>query len=438
MEIETIQKKIGDSTYEIQMINHENQYYYSASDIAKIFEYGSTKCVTSLADNNNKIKLDMTNIVYKKGSGKSVFINKEGIKNILIRTSNKNISSIALSFDIELTENLIEEMVKQKLGDTDYEIQIINNEKCIYYHANTIVKLLEYKSSSVVQKMDIKHRILLKEIYDKYKGTKLGNMIFFTEEGLKSLLITSKNSKAREISSLLNIDLFSRDIINEENKVTKTVKLIKQKIGDSDYEVQTIFDGTQIYYNAQEMLDIIGYKDPSTAIRIIDNEYKKHLNEIHDGYTGYLGKTNFITEKGIKQLLIKSRKQKSYEIAKLFKIDICEKIELKEQESIRKIMKAFSHEKMKYQKICGDYRIDLYFKKYRLAIECDEHGHRNYCDTEEKIRENFLIDHLDCKFVRFNPDIKNFDVFDVISEIHKNMVEICIEEQKANNNSDFE
>jgi very-short-patch-repair endonuclease len=63
------------------------------------------------------------------------------------------------------------------------------------------------------------------------------------------------------------------------------------------------------------------------------------------------------------------------------------------------------------------YYIDLYFPDYRIAVECDEEGHRRYSPKEERKRENYIEQRLNCIFVRFNPDSPKFNIGDVINEI---------------------
>ena len=69
---------------------------------------------------------------------------------------------------------------------------------------------------------------------------------------------------------------------------------------------------------------------------------------------------------------------KAADIAKIFDIDICNKVLYEEQETIDCIMKAFrGGKKMIFQHTIGKHRIDLYFPDHKLAIECDEFGHKD-------------------------------------------------------------
>ena len=91
----------------------------------------------------------------------------------------------------------------------------------------------------------------------------------------------------------------------------------------------------------------------------------------------------------------------------------------KEQESIQNITDAFKGEEMLSQYNVNGYRIDLYFPKYKIAIECDELGHRDR-DVSYEIKRQMCIENLlSCQFIRFNPDAEDFSIFKVINEIFK-------------------
>lgn len=89
----------------------------------------------------------------------------------------------------------------------------------------------------------------------------------------------------------------------------------------------------------------------------------------------------------------------------------------KEQETIGQIVRALAFTECVHQYPVGVYRIDLYLPYYRIAIECDEFGHNDRDGRYESARERFIRTALDCTFVRYNPDSKCFDVFEVISRV---------------------
>ena len=78
----------------------------------------------------------------------------------------------------------------------------------------------------------------------------------------------------------------------------------------------------------------------------------------------------------LKEIVTKSRKLQALELAKPLVINIHkQKFLPKEQETISIIMQVFKGLKMIDQYTIDNYRIDLYFPKHKLAIECDEFDH---------------------------------------------------------------
>ena len=63
-------------------------------------------------------------------------------------------------------------------------------------------------------------------------------------------------------------------------------------------------------------------------------------------------------------------------------------------------------------------QIDLYFHKYKLAIEVDELGHNDRNIDYEIQRQQALERELSCVFIRINPDAVDFSIFKEINKIH--------------------
>ena len=84
---------------------------------------------------------------------------------------------------------------------------------------------------------------------------------------------------------------------------------------------------------------------------------------------------------------------------------------------------------LKRQYKFNKYIVDLYFLDYKLVIECDEYGHTDRDPNYEKTRESYITS-LGNKMIRFNPNIKNFDLSNVIKNINNvifNVVETVIQ-----------
>ena len=86
-------------------------------------------------------------------------------------------------------------------------------------------------------------------------------------------------------------------------------------------------------------------------------------------------------------------------------------INTKEQTVINSIKDAFEGENMQTQYTVLNYRIDLYFHKYKLAIEVDELGHADRNIDNEIDRQRALEREISCVFIRINPDEKDFNFF---------------------------
>ena len=96
-------------------------------------------------------------------------------------------------------------------------------------------------------------------------------------------------------------------------------------------------------------------------------------------------------------------------------------INTKEQTVLESIKNAFEGEDMQTQYSVLGYRIDIYFHKYKLAIEVDELGHADRNLSNEIERQKVLEKELDCVFIRINPDEKNFNISREINKIHRHI-----------------
>ena len=78
----------------------------------------------------------------------------------------------------------------------------------------------------------------------------------------------------------------------------------------------------------------------------------------------------------------------------------------KEPSVLTKIMKLFAKEEILLQHFVLSYKINVCFPKYKLAIEFDERRHRARKKRDEDERQKVIKEHLDCYFIRINPDGK--------------------------------
>ena len=94
-------------------------------------------------------------------------------------------------------------------------------------------------------------------------------------------------------------------------------------------------------------------------------------------------------------------------------------INTKEQNVLQTIKDAFKGEDFKFQHSESRYRIDLYFQKNKIAVEVDEYGHPNRDNNYETQTEEILKKKLGCVFIRINPDEQNFNIFNAINIIRR-------------------
>ena len=100
----------------------------------------------------------------------------------------------------------------------------------------------------------------------------------------------------------------------------------------------------------------------------------------------------------------------------------------KEQAVINSIKDAFEGENMQTQYSVLSYRIDLYFHKYKLAIEVHELGHADRNNNNEIERQRALEKELNCVFIRINPDEPDFNILREINKIHRHINQLTIQQ----------
>lgn len=70
------------------------------------------------------------------------------------------------------------------------------------------------------------------------------------------------------------------------------------------------------------------------------------------------------------------------------------------------------------QYIIGQYRVDMYFPKYKIIIECDEFNHADRNPMNELERETYLTSQGN-RMIRYNPNEIGFDISIVLRDINR-------------------
>jgi len=254
----------------------------------------------------------------------------------------------------------------------------------------------------------------LKDIEDNIfiSGIKSKVDKFIDETEVINILKNHKNFNT-ELLNYLYENKISINILNFENNpihVIKKDKIVYIKLRD----IQKILD----YTTCNKLPELIEYnKNFNNILRVSDIMDTK--------YGKIFGKNIMflITLDGLEQILIKSKKNISIrkKLVEFFNLEVNigkESIISKETRYDDIIKKSFPSVTIKNQFNVKNYFIDWYFPDYKLALECDEFNHKKYLSIKsDKTREDEIKSILNCTFIRFNPDSKDFCIYDLIGQI---------------------
>lgn len=177
------------------------------------------------------------------------------------------------------------------------------------------------------------------------------------------------------------------------------------------YNIDIIKENNQIYVEARLIGKLLEMVNINVSISSFSTEEKCLL--YRKDKQGHIQKTSCLTEKGFKKIICSSRKPMAVLIANELGLNVTHKYVVPETSFIISIKKAFDGEDMITQYAIDQYNIDLYFPKYKLAIEFDELKH-NYKQKQDKLRQEYIISKLNCRFERIKEDD---DIFIGINKI---------------------
>jgi very-short-patch-repair endonuclease len=168
------------------------------------------------------------------------------------------------------------------------------------------------------------------------------------------------------------------------------------------------------WFVTKDICKILNLSNVTNAVKNIEKNFKKyHIIKTNGGCQNM----NTIILDGVKNLLQNCRSINKDKIISILNIDLNTIYDCKESSYLRIISTSFKTFSQIFQYKIGKYRIDLYFPDHNLAIEVDEFAHKDRCFIYEKERQYYLEKQLGCTFIRFNPDEKNFNIGNIISQI---------------------
>lgn len=129
------------------------------------------------------------------------------------------------------------------------------------------------------------------------------------------------------------------------------------------------------------------------------------------------GTVTYIFESGAKKTLEKVQSIEGAKFLRKFGTNIHLKKCFLYITIIKYAVKGFDNPIREYTIRNPDYRIDLYLKQKKLAIECDELGHEHESPKERDNRGEAIKKKLECELFRFNPHDKDVNIGEFIHDI---------------------
>ena len=163
---------------------------------------------------------------------------------------------------------------------------------------------------------------------------------------------------------------------------------------------------------------IFDHKNLPAITNKYDQKYKKCRYELVNK-PKYQPNRRFLLSDLALKVIMDCRTDESCNLKRNLGFKLHDVINTKEQTVLESIKNAFKGKDMQTQYSVLGYRIDLYFHKYKLAIEVDQLGHADRNLSNEIESQKALEKELNCVSIRINPDEKNFNTFREINKIHR-------------------
>ena len=195
----------------------------------------------------------------------------------------------------------------------------------------------------------------------------------------------------------------------------KMVDITKETLENNDIEV--IIDGVNTLWLNKKHIEL-GHNNLSAITNKYDKIYKKHRYELVDEPIKQPNRRFLRIDLALK-IRMDCRTDESCTLKRNLGFNLRDVIITKEQAVLRSIKDAFEGEDMQTQYAVIGYIIDLYFHKYKLAIEVDELRHADRNLNNEIERQKALEGELNYVFIKINPNEKDFIIFKEINKIHR-------------------
>jgi len=194
-------------------------------------------------------------------------------------------------------------------------------------------------------------------------------------------------------------DNFMKDVIVFKNDMFGSLTVIEKE--------------SEPYFIAKEIANILEYSQTNAMLKRLDNDEKANHPVWHDK-TNQKRTQTIINKKGILRAIQFTRKitecKKHLLLNKIFpnekNIILSSTKESEFFHILEKTLEPFNIYGKKQYTI-DNYRIDFYIEDKKIAVEFDENNHKYYDKKSEKIRNNYIKQKLNCKFIRINDENSN-------------------------------
>ena len=185
----------------------------------------------------------------------------------------------------------------------------------------------------------------------------------------------------------------------------------------------------KLWLNERHVQQQLGLKNLPALTNKYDEEYKKCRYELIDDPIKQSNR-RFIRNDLALKIIMDCRIDESCNLKRNLGFALHDVINTKEQTVINSIKDAFEGENMQTQYTVLNYRIDLYFHKYKLAIEVDKLVHNDRNIDYEIQRQQALERELSSAFIRINPDAVGFNISKEINKIHRHINQLTKQQSK--------
>ena len=182
----------------------------------------------------------------------------------------------------------------------------------------------------------------------------------------------------------------------------------------------------KLWLNERHVEKKLGHKNFPALANQYSKEYKKQRSELNESTNE--PNRRFIHVDLALKIIMNYSTDESCKFKRNLGFTLHDVINTKEQKVINSIKDTFKGENMQTQYTVLGYRIDLYFHKYKLAIEIDELGHNDRSADHETQGKRDLERELNCVFIRIKPDAADFNICKEINKIDRHINQSTIQE----------